>query len=331
MNYNDKVRGDPGFYYVRRIFMEWYSVKVYTSSEAVEAVSYHLSEVLGAQGIQIEDPSDITNADPKEGQWDYFDVESASYDHEDPVVIGFFETDDVEALKTTILAYCDQLESFGLNPGTPKVEYSIIVEDEWRNAWKKYFKPFKVGDNIVVKPSWEHYDEEEGDILVEIDPGNAFGSGTHETTSMCIEFLQKYLKEGMDVYDVGCGSGILGITAAKLGARAVTGIEIDEDASITARENTVFNHVDDKMTVLCGDLLSQVSKPVDMVVANIIADVIMMMSADVRTVLKDKGLFIASGILAERLEEVKSALVDEGYTIIEDRTSGEWSALVANK
>lgn len=201
--------------------------------------------------------------------------------------------------------------------------------DEWKDKWKEHFKPTRVTEHLVIKPTWETYTAKEGELILEIDPGMAFGTGTHETTSMCLSLIEKYRKEGFHVLDVGCGSGILSIGAALLGSPQVLGVEIDADAVRVAWENVKQNHVEDRVTVMEGDLMKGVDFQADIIVANLMADLVIKLSEQVQSHLKDGGIYLSSGILIEKKELVTNALEKIGFTVLEIMEKGEWCAIAA--
>ncbi|WZL80025.1 50S ribosomal protein L11 methyltransferase [Vallitaleaceae bacterium 9-2] len=206
-------------------------------------------------------------------------------------------------------------------------------DEDWAHNWKKYYKPFAISQRIVVKPIWEDMNDwpmyKDTEIIIDIDPGMAFGSGTHETTSLCMKAIEKYTEHGDSFVDVGCGSGILGIAAAKLGAGVGRLIDIDASACKIAKENIASNHVEDQLTVYQGDLLENVNEHVDFVVANIFAEIIISITEKVHQVLKDQGIFIASGIIKEKEALVVSHLEAQGFEIIEINRDGGWVAIIS--
>ena len=222
----------------------------------------------------------------------------------------------------------NELKELGIDTGVAKVESEKMFEEDWANNWKKYYKPTKVGEKIVVKPIWEEYDAQGEELVVELDPGMAFGTGTHETTRMCIQSLEKYVKEDSTVFDVGCGSGILAIAAAKLGSKMAVGVDLDPVAVESAKENVGYNNLEN-IQILYGNLVEVIDRKADIVVANIIAEVICILTEDVKRVLKDNGYFITSGIIHDRVDMVTKKLEETGFEVIEINKDGEWNCIVA--
>ncbi|SHE30714.1 ribosomal protein L11 methyltransferase [Caldanaerobius fijiensis DSM 17918] len=302
--------------------MSWIEVQVKTTRDAVDAVSNILYDV-GAGGVVIEDFH--INLD-EVNEWDEIDIDRFIVDENIATVKGYLPggpdlPDKINVVKERIR----ELRNY-LNTGEGTISITEVYEEDWANSWKKYYKPVKIGPKIVVKPDWEEYEPEDGEIVIEMDPGMAFGTGTHETTRMCIIMLQKYVEPGMNVFDVGCGSGILAITAAKLGASRVLASDIDDVAVNVAKENVQKNGVSDVITVKKSDGLKEVNEigPADLIVANIIADVIIKITHDVRENLKNNGIYIASGIIRDREKDVVEKLKTEGFSIEEIMYDGEW-------
>lgn len=221
-------------------------------------------------------------------------------------------------------------QDLGMDIGQGKMETSKVKEEDWANNWKYYFKPQPIGERVVIKPTWEDYDEEEGQVIVELSPGMAFGTGTHETTILCVEAVEKHIKSGDCLLDIGCGTGILTITGLLLGARQATAVDLDLDAVRIAKENADRNQVLHKANIMHGDLMEDVSGSFNVVVANIIADAIIEISKNVKEYLTDDGIFIASGIILDRIEDVEAALEEEGLSILEVKTMGGWAAVVSS-
>lgn len=306
----------------------WIEIMVITTSEAVEPVSAIFYEC-GAAGVAIEDPADVINSNTLPHDWDYIDEKLLPQDTGEVKVKGYFpgnsSIDDViDSIKISV----SKLDEFGIDKGKGEVITREVNEQDWANSWKKYYKPFKIGYNIVIKPSWEDYDAKPEDIVLELDPGMAFGTGTHETTRMCIELLEKYFKEGSVVFDIGCGSGILSIASSKLGASKVIGVDIDEVAVRASIENMAVSNVHN-VEIKHGNLFDVIEGKADIIVANIIADVIIKISKTTTEFLKPSGVFITSGIIRDRADDVKKALCNNGFDIIEVREMGEWVAIAS--
>jgi ribosomal protein L11 methyltransferase len=217
---------------------------------------------------------------------------------------------------------------YGLDMGTLSIELTNVKEEDWANNWKKYYKPLKVSNRIVIKPSWEQYNSKDDEVVLEMDPGMAFGTGTHETTTLCIDALDRYLKSGETVVDIGCGTGVLAVSSLLLGAEKATAIDLDSNAVQVAKENAERNQVDHRLEVIHGNLLDQVHGQFDIAVANIIADVILDLTKSIRSFLKPNGLFIASGIILDRLQDVIEGMEASGLELIEKKTKGEWAVVV---
>ena len=310
--------------------MNWTEVTIKTTTEAVEAISNILMEER-CGGVMIEDPKDFLFQKKNELDWDYVEEEVFNKSGQDGVLIKTYipEERNVLELIETVKARMALLPSFGLDIGEGSVSLSNVNESDWANEWKKYYKPTKVGKKIVVKPSWEEYEKQEGDLIIELDPGLAFGTGTHETTSMCIRELENYVDETKTVFDIGCGSGILAIAAAQLGAKEVVAGDLDEVAVKVSKENCEINNVSDKVVVKHGSLFEVVDSKADVIVANIIADIIKILAKDVSKFLKDDGVFISSGIILAKIDEVCQALEENGFEIVKVERLGEWSAIVS--
>ena len=310
--------------------MNWTEVTIKTTTEAVEAISNILMEER-CGGVMIEDPKDFLFQKKNELDWDYVEEEVFNKSGQDGVLIKTYipEERNVLELIETVKARISLLPSCGLDMGEGSVSLSNVNESDWANEWKKYYKPTKVGKKIVVKPSWEDYEKQEGDLIIELDPGMAFGTGTHETTSMCIRELENYVDETKTVFDIGCGSGILAIAAAQLGAKEVVAGDLDEVAVKVSKENCEINHVSDKVVVKHGSLFEVVDSKADVIVANIIADIIKILAKDVSKFLKEDGVFISSGIILAKIDEVCEALEENGFEIVKVERLGEWSAIVS--
>ncbi len=308
--------------------MKWVEVQIETTTEAEEIVCSIMYDI-GVSGLAIEDPKDILAFQQGE-DWYLIEPELIKQDYEGVIIKAYFPEgedikDKIELIKERIekTPYNETGKSLG------RVTVSEIYDTDWSENWKKYYKPVKIGKNIVIKPTWETYNQEVGDIIIEIDPGMAFGTGTHETTILCIEALEKYVKANDLVYDVGCGSGILSIVSAKLGAKKVIGIDIDELSIKASKENVKINQVEDVVEIRKGNLLDKVSGKADIIVANIIAEIIVKMVPTLKNYIKDDGIFIASGIITDKLDVVRKALAHNGFNIIEEKIMKDWVAIIA--
>jgi ribosomal protein L11 methyltransferase len=298
--------------------MESYNqIKVTSKTENREIVEAVMTAMDFIGGLMIEDFSDIEQC-----EWDYIDKELLEKDKTKISVSGFIAEGE------NILPVIEKLKL--LLPENSEIEVISVAQDDWANNWKKYYKPMRVGKNIVIKPSWEDYDKKENDVVVELDPGMAFGTGTHETTRMCMAQLENYVDKDTEVLDVGCGSGILAITAMLLGAKGAVGVDLDPVAAQVAAENGKMNGFEPPRYVIKrGNLVDEIEGLYDVAVANIIADVIILLCNDVKKFIKENGVFICSGIILEREEDVKNALENAGYEIINTVHEGEWACIVS--
>ncbi len=311
--------------------MEWLELIVHTTTEGTDPVSDILMEA-GASGTMIEDRADIPDPDKPHGIWEIIDPKLLENMPEDVLVHAWFEENP--SLPSLVESLRNRLSEMGRsaqNFGSLQLELRSVNDQSWTDVWKKYFKPFYAADHLVVKPTWEPFDPAPGDRVIEIDPGMAFGSGTHETTGMCLSMLEEVISGGEEIIDVGTGSGILAIGAALLGAGRVLATDIDPDAVRVAAENVRNNHVDHIVSVTQGNLLDHVSTVCDICVANIISDVIIYFAAPLMPHIRPGGLFLCSGIVSVRADEVAQALTDAGYEILRKQTRGEWTAFMSRR
>ena len=306
----------------------WVEVRVITISEALEPIA-GIFYGLDCKGVAIEDPNDILGREQGPLTWDFADINVLEHRGEAAVVKGYFsEEDNVEEIVTYIEEKVNEIKELGINVGEGKVESEVKYEKDWADTWKQYYKPVLVGERIVVKPIWEEYEPKGNELVVELDPGMAFGTGTHETTRMCIQALERYVSEDATVFDVGCGSGILAIAAAKLGAKLSVGVDLDPVAVESSKENVTYNKLNN-IEILEGNLVEVIDGKADVVVANILAEIICILTDDVKRVLKDNGIFITSGIIHDRVEMVCEKLEATGVEVIEKNRDGEWNCIVA--
>ncbi|MTI81485.1 MAG: 50S ribosomal protein L11 methyltransferase [Firmicutes bacterium] len=301
--------------------MKWLEIAVDIPAEGLEMVSL-IFEELGSGGVVIDDPA-IIYSKMQSGEWDICEYPDVQPQQKAPVVKGYFPLDE-----NSSFLIGDLENRIGRLGYQPKIFTREVKEEDWATAWKAYYKPFKVGKKFLVKPNWEELDNSSDRLLLDMDPGMAFGCGTHPTTSMCMELIEDYVCGDEEVCDVGTGSSILAIAAAKLGANHVVAVDLDKTAVKVARSNVQLNNVEDKVQVLHGDLLSQYNGQADVVIANIVADVIIKLAPDAAKVLKPGGYFITSGIIDHREEEVISLLKQQGFDLVKRRTNGDWRALV---
>lgn len=306
----------------------WIEVRVITESEALEAVS-GIFYSLDCKGVSIEDPQDILGRETGPLTWDFADINILEHKGNCAVVKGYFaEEDNIDEIIKFAKEKVEEIRSLGINVGEGTVEYEKVKEEDWANNWKKYYKPIKIGEKIIIKPVWENYQPKDGEIVIELDPGMAFGTGEHETTRMCIKALEKYVKPDTTVFDVGCGSGILTIAAAKLGAKIAVGVDLDPVAVDSSKDNIKLNNISN-IEVLYGNLLDVVDGKADVVVANILAEVICILTPDVVKALNKGGCFITSGIIHDRVTMVTDKLTESGFEVIEINKDGEWNCIVA--
>lgn len=307
--------------------MNWLEVKVITVREAIEFVANTFHE-LQAGGVVIEDPQLIALYAHR-GQWDDHEFSPELLQRKEVIVKGYLPMDEFLVKKLEELK--QELAVLKIRLGNIPTELEVVEvqEEDWANSWKAYFKPLKIGQKTVIKPSWEEYTVQEGELVIELDPGMAFGTGNHATTSLCINLLEKYIKENMKVIDVGCGSGILSILAAKLGSHRVEALDYDNVAVKVARENVAINNLSEKVLVKQSDLLKEASLEADVIVANIVADIIIELTPQVQKYLKEKGFFICSGIIDKRKEDVLNILAKYNLTVKEIVEKDGWVAIVA--
>ncbi len=316
--------------------MKWDKYTIQTTTAAEDFISMMLDEI-GIEGIEIEDNIPLT-AEEQSGMFIDFPPELPPDDGSSRV--SFYldaDEDHTELLKQVKTGLEDLRKMVDVGEGTIT---SDQTEDlDWINNWKQYFKSFYL-DDILIKPTWEPLKDEDKDkFLIEIDPGISFGTGKHETTQLCIHQLRKYMKNGDMVLDVGCGSGILSIAALKLGAGHVVGTDIDENCMTSTYENMEVNHLERSLgEFYVGNLIDDTNlqetvgtKKYDIVVANILADVIIPMAPVIPARLKKDGIFITSGIIDFKENEVKEAIEQAGFEVLEINHQGEWVNITARK
>jgi len=317
--------------------MEWTEVNIYTASPALELLCSKLEDT-GIKGFAIKDAQDFNEfLENKNGQWDYIDDDLMGLKDCETCVTVYLP-DNVQGkdmLQSVRSLLKEMKESDTQNQyGRLEAELSNIREEDWANNWKQYFKPLKVGEKLVIKPSWEDYSADDGRTVLEIDPASSFGTGQHHTTRLCLELLEKSLRNGDTVLDMGCGSGILSIGALLLGAESATAVDIDQNASETARENALKNGIpESRYRVFFGNILSdpQLADKIDgkynVITANIVADVLIAMKDFFVRYLRNDGTLIVSGIITERTDEVISALESVGFRQPQINTKDGWASV----
>ena len=309
--------------------MKFVELTVHTTSEASERVADALWEY-SEGGVAVSDAKDVVALmKGVDGvYWDYID-ESVTAPRTDVLVKGFFPPDRADEFVRAVRCALEEMrQRDGLNFGTLEMTRRVIDGDDWIDVWKKHFRPLHIGAHVVVVPAWIDYTPEAQEIVVTLDSNMAFGTGEHETTSMCLECLQEYMRVGDTVIDVGCGSGILGIAAAKSGAAQSYLTDIDPVAVESARRNAQKNGVAEKTIVAHSNLLEDASVEGDVVLANITAEVLVMLAPSLPGYLKKGGTLILSGIIDSRRDLVKRSFLAQGFTLLEERNKGEWYALV---
>ena len=315
---------------------KWFEIAVYTTDAGIEPVSAALTGV-GITGLSIEESHESAFAFLKEAAvfWDFADMDKIGVDT--PCVKGYLadcpeNLPTVEAAKSAV----ERLKNLelGFDIGSLAMTVVTVDEEDWANNWKKYYKPLNIGKRLLVLPSWEPCPETNRTVL-QLDPGMAFGTGAHQTTRMCLEFLEKVVKDGDAMLDLGCGSGILSIASILLGASYAKAVDIDPIAEKIAYENAALNGIgNDRFTVLIGNVLTDtgvqnaIQGKYPVICANIVADVIIALAPIAKPLLAKGGAFIVSGIIDDRVEEVKAALLHSGFTVEAHSASEGWNAFL---
>lgn len=315
--------------------MNWLKISIETTSAGIDRVCNTLSS-LGIVGFEIEDKDDFNSfLEENKDAWDYVDEELYN-EKQGPTKVKIYIEEDSRAQEIVASVKSELAKIKCEEYGTFDVKIENMAQEDWENNWKQYFKPLYVGDNIIIKPHWETVENTDGKLVFEIDPGMTFGSGQHETTRMCVEALEKTVSKGCTIADLGCGSGILSVIGILLGAKYAYAVDIDPNCPKIAYENAALNSVArDTYLVECGNVLTDNAlckrledEKYDIVVANIVADVIIPLSAKARRFMKEGGTFICSGIIDFRKDEVEEALLNNGFEIVEIKHDGDWFAFV---
>ena len=316
--------------------MNWIEIQIITASAGVDALCAMLTD-LGIKGFSIADPADFQEfLQNKEGKWDYIDQDLLGMAQGDTTVTVYLPdnaqgAEQLVALRAMLaqIHARDDAQLFG----TLELTLKNVREEDWANNWKQYFKPFTVGERLLIKPSWEMGENPWNRAVLEIDPASSFGTGQHHTTRLCLELLEQLMHPGDRVLDLGCGSGILSIGALLLGASGATAVDIEENAAATATENARKNHIDPTLyRVFCGNVLEdetlcrEIGDGYDLICANIVADVLIAMKQLFRQFLRPEGSLIMSGIIMERRDEVLDQLKKAGFALLEVREKEGWAA-----
>ena len=306
--------------------MQWAEVSVDTSHEATELVSEILQE-LGAAGVVIEDPA-LLNEYIRSGLWDYTDLKESEETEVVRVKAYWALDEELEGKLQNLSERLASLAQHGIDKGAGAVSWKAVADEDWAETWKAFFHTEKIGARTVIKPTWEEYEAKAGEIVVELDPGAAFGTGQHATTSLCIRALEELVRPGMTVFDVGTGSGVLAIVAAKLGAKRVEAVDFDPVAVRIARENVRQNSAEDVVRTERSDLLKSVEGEADLIIANIIADIIVRLFGEVKGALAAGGTMLLSGIIEDRLADVVEAAGRHGFSVEKIEQEKGWAAII---
>ena len=305
--------------------MDWTEIKIKVKTDNLEAASA-IANMAVPYGIYVEDYSDLEEQAWEIAHIDLIEQELRERDKNFGIIHIYISEEDNAA---EAVEYLTELLS------AEKIFYEIekldVNDSDWADGWKKYFKCTEVGNKILIRPSWENYDKNTDRIVLSIDPGAAFGTGTHATTSLCLELLEGYVTEKSRVLDIGSGSGILSIGSVLLGAEFADGVDIDAQSVKVAKENAEINRVTDKTNYLVGDLAEKISGKYDIVCANIVADVIIRLLSNVEEYMKDNAVLITSGIIDSREADVKAAFEKFGFSIEKRLTRENWCAFVCKK
>ena len=311
--------------------MNWLEVTVNTHSESVEVVSSILIE-LGSKGVSIEDPQDYYQLTDEQLEW--LKVQQKDLYETDTVIVkGYFQPSQWSKDSANLLhEKLEEIKVYGLQTGPLSIQVKEVGEEDWANAWKQYYFPVRVTRFLTVVPSWIDYEKEQDDeLLIELDPGLAFGTGTHPTTQLSLTALEQTIRGNESVLDVGTGSGVLSIASKLLGASKVTAFDIDEMATRVAKENIALNPTIGEIEVFENNLLVGVNQKSDLIVANILAEILLQMPEDAYRNLNDDGSLILSGIIESKANEVKEAYEKVGFTLVERMTMREWNCFIMKK
>ncbi|TQS74587.1 50S ribosomal protein L11 methyltransferase [Ornithinibacillus gellani] len=310
--------------------MKWYELRIHTTNEAIEPIGNILSE-RGASGLVVEDPADLVREhESKFGE--VFELNPDDYPTEGVYIKTYLSETDAsnERIEKIRLAIGD-LMKFDIDIGNNELALREVHEEDWATAWKTYYKPIQVTDTLTIVPTWEQYEASSHEKIIELDPGMAFGTGSHATTKLCLQAIEKYIQEKDTVIDVGCGSGVLGIASVILGAEKVYAYDLDEVAVSSTKINAEINRVLDHIHIQQNSLLENVSVQANMIVSNILADIIIQFTDDAFQQLLPGGYFITSGIIQDKKSLVLERLKQSGFHVVEINELEDWVAIVAQK
>lgn len=314
--------------------MEWTQVTVTTQSESVEAVSYILND-LGAAGVKIDDAKDFAKLKPGEygAHGEIIDPKDIPHIATGAAVTAYYpQTVFVPEIIPTIEQRVAQLKEFGLDPGSGAVTSKAVSDENWATAWKKYYHPVRVTSSLTVVPSWEEYQPKQpNEQLIYLDPGMAFGTGTHPTTRLMLQALEMVVRGDETVLDVGTGSGVLSIAAKLLGVSKVYAFDVDDVAVQSAVENLKLNPVASDIHIRPNDLLTGVTQMADLIVANILAEIIVPLIPQAYERLNTGGHFLCSGIIADKVALILNKLQNQGFRVEETLKIGDWYGIIAYK